>query len=304
MKNIIEIDHLHKAFGDVKAVQDLSFRVREGELFAFLGINGAGKSTTINILCGQLAKDSGTVKIGGIDLDAEPDSIKRSLGVVFQNSVLDKELSVRDNLASRAALYGLCGKDFQNRLAELARLLEFEELLKRSVGKLSGGQRRRIDIARALLHRPKILILDEPTTGLDPQTRSLLWRVIGELRNKENMTVFLTTHYMEEAADADYVVILDHGRIAAEGTPLTLKNTYTGDFITIYNTEESLIKALGMPYKPMRDAFRVSVPDTAAATNMILRHPEVFRDYEITKGKMDDVFLAVTGKKLTGGTEK
>ncbi len=160
MKNIIEIDHLHKAFGDVKAVQDLSFRVREGELFAFLGINGAGKSTTINILCGQLAKDSGTVKIGGIDLDAEPDSIKRSLGVVFQNSVLDKELSVRDNLASRAALYGLRGKDFQNRLAELARLLEFEELLKRSVGKLSGGQRRRIDIARALLHRPKILILD------------------------------------------------------------------------------------------------------------------------------------------------
>ena len=304
MKNIIEIDHLHKAFGDVKAVQDLSFRVREGELFAFLGINGAGKSTTINILCGQLAKDSGTVKIGGIDLDAEPDSIKRSLGVVFQNSVLDKELSVRDNLASRAALYGLCGKDFQNRLAELARLLEFEELLKRRVGKLSGGQRRRIDIARALLHRPKIIILDEPTTGLDPQTRSLLWRVIGELRNKENMTVFLTTHYMEEAADADYVVILDHGRIAAEGTPLTLKNTYTGDFITIYNTEESLIKALGMPYKPMRDAFRVSVPDTAAATNLILRHPEVFRDYEITKGKMDDVFLAVTGKKLTGGTEK
>lgn len=304
MKNIIEIDHLHKAFGDVKAVQDLSFRVREGELFAFLGINGAGKSTTINILCGQLAKDSGTVKIGGIDLDAEPDSIKRSLGVVFQNSVLDKELSVRDNLASRAALYGLRGKDFQNRLAELARLLEFEELLKRSVGKLSGGQRRRIDIARALLHRPKILILDEPTTGLDPQTRSLLWRVIGELRNKENMTVFLTTHYMEEAADADYVVILDHGRIAAEGTPLTLKNTYTGDFITIYNTEESLIKALGMPYKPMRDAFRVSVPDTAAATNLILRHPEVFRDYEITKGKMDDVFLAVTGKILTGGAEK
>lgn len=304
MKNIIEIDHLHKAFGDVKAVQDLSFRVREGELFAFLGINGAGKSTTINILCGQLAKDSGTVKIGGIDLDAEPDSIKRSLGVVFQNSVLDKELSVRDNLASRAALYGLRGKDFQNRLAELARLLEFEELLKRSVGKLSGGQRRRIDIARALLHSPKILILDEPTTGLDPQTRSLLWRVIGELRNKENMTVFLTTHYMEEAADADYVVILDHGRIAAEGTPLTLKNTYTGDFITIYNTEESLIKALGMPYKPMRDAFRVSVPDTAAATNLILRHPEVFRDYEITKGKMDDVFLAVTGKILTEGAEK
>lgn len=304
MNHIIEIDHLHKSFGTVKAVQDLSFRVREGELFAFLGVNGAGKSTTINILCGQLAKDSGSVRICGTDLDADPDTIKRSLGVVFQSSVLDKDLSVQENLASRAALYGIHGKAFRQRLAELAELLEFGDLLKRSVGKLSGGQRRRIDIARALLHRPRILILDEPTTGLDPQTRSILWRVIGDLRRSENMTVFLTTHYMEEAADADYVVILDHGQIAAEGTPLTLKNTYTGDFITIYGVEESQIRQLSASYEPIRDAFRVSVPDTAAATALILKHPELFRDYEITKGKMDDVFLAVTGKKLTGGSEK
>ena len=304
MNHIIEIDHLHKSFGTVKAVQDLSFRVREGELFAFLGVNGAGKSTTINILCGQLAKDSGAVRICGTDLDADPDTIKRSLGVVFQSSVLDKDLSVQDNLASRAALYGIHGKAFRQRLAELAELLEFGDLLKRSVGKLSGGQRRRIDIARALLRRPRILILDEPTTGLDPQTRSILWRVIGDLRRSENMTVFLTTHYMEEAADADYVVILDHGQIAAEGTPLALKNTYTGDFITIYGVEESQIRQLSSSYEPIRDAFRVSVPDTAAATALILKHPELFRDYEITKGKMDDVFLAVTGKKLTGGSEK
>ena len=304
MNHIIEIDHLHKSFGTVKAVQDLSFRVKEGELFAFLGVNGAGKSTTINILCGQLAKDSGAVRICGTDLDADPDTIKRSLGVVFQSSVLDKDLSVQENLASRAALYGIHGKAFRQRLAELAELLEFGDLLKRSVGKLSGGQRRRIDIARALLHRPRILILDEPTTGLDPQTRSILWRVIGDLRRSENMTVFLTTHYMEEAADADYVVILDHGQIAAEGTPLALKNTYTGDFITIYGVEESQIRQLSASYEPIRDAFRVSVPDTAAATALILQHPELFRDYEITKGKMDDVFLAVTGKKLTGGSEK
>lgn len=304
MNHIIEIDHLYKSFGTVKAVQDLSFRVREGELFAFLGVNGAGKSTTINILCGQLAKDSGAVRICGTDLDADPDTIKRSLGVVFQSSVLDKDLSVQENLASRAALYGIHGKAFRQRLEELAELLEFGDLLKRSVGKLSGGQRRRIDIARALLHRPRILILDEPTTGLDPQTRSILWRVIGDLRRSENMTVFLTTHYMEEAADADYVVILDHGQIAAEGTPLVLKNTYTGDFITIYGVEESQIRQLSASYEPIRDAFRVSVPDTAAATALILKHPELFRDYEITKGKMDDVFLAVTGKKLTGGSEK
>ena len=302
--NIIAIEHLSKRFGEVQAVQDLSFCVKQGELFAFLGINVAGKSTTINIMCGQLAKDSGTVRIGGADLDRDPDSIKRNLGVVFQNSVLDKDLSVQDNLQSRAALYGIRGKEFKKRLLELAELLEFEDLLKRTVGKLSGGQRRRIDIARALLHKPKILILDEPTTGLDPQTRSTLWRVIGALRKNEGMTVFLTTHYMEEAADADYVVILDSGRIAAEGTPLALKNTYTGDFITLYGVKEKQIKQLGASYETIRDAYRVSVPNTTAATELILKYPEVFQDYEITKGKMDDVFLAVTGKKLTGGAGK
>ena len=301
MSNIIEISSLSKRFGEVQAVNDLSFRVKEGELFAFLGINGAGKSTTINIMCGQLSKDSGTVQLSGVDLDSDPDSIKRNLGVVFQNSVLDKELSVQDNLQSRAALYGIRGKAFRERLAELAGLLEFDDLLKRTVGKLSGGQRRRIDIARALIHRPKILILDEPTTGLDPQTRSTLWQVIGDLRKNEGMTVFLTTHYMEEAADADYVVILDSGMIAAEGTPLELKNTYTGAFITVYGAEESQIKQLGAPYETIRDAYRVSVPNTAAATELILKYPDIFRDYEITKGKMDDVFLAVTGKKLIGG---
>ena len=304
MSNIIEIAHLSKRFGDVQAVNDLSFRVKEGELFAFLGINGAGKSTTINIMCGQLSKDTGTVRIDGIDLDDDPDKIKRSLGVVFQNSVLDKDLSVQDNLQSRAALYGIHGAAFRARLTELAGLLEFQDLLKRTVGKLSGGQRRRIDIARALLHKPKILILDEPTTGLDPQTRAILWRVIGDLRKNEGMTFFLTTHYMEEAADADYVVILDSGRIAAEGTPLELKNTYTGDFITLYGVEEAQIKQLAAPYEAIRDAYRVSVPNTAAATGLILKYPDVFRDYEITKGKMDDVFLAVTGKKLIGGAGK
>ena len=304
INNIIRIDHLCKSFGDVKAVDDLSFRVGEGELFAFLGVNGAGKSTTINIICGQLSKDSGTVSIDGADIDTELDRVKRTLGVVFQGSVLDKELSVSDNLESRAALYGIHGAAFRRRLAELAGLLEFGDLLSRPIGKLSGGQRRRIDIARALLHEPKILILDEPTTGLDPQTRTTLWRVIGTLRRERGMTVFLTTHYMEEAADADYVVILDRGRIAAHGTPLELKNTYTGDFITVYGIGEDEVKQLGAPYEQLRDAWRVTVPDTAAATEMIIKHPGLFRDFEITKGKMDDVFLAVTGKKLTGGAEK
>ena len=304
MDNIMEISHLYKSFGEVKAVQDLNFCVKKGELFAFLGVNGAGKSTTINIMCGELRKDSGSVRICGADLDREPDSIRRKLGVVFQGSALDKDLSVRDNLRSRAALYGIHGKAFEKRLEELTELLDFADLLKRPLGRLPGGQRRRIDIARALLHEPEILILDEPTTGLDPQTRTNLWQVIGRLRREQGMTVFLTTHYMEEAADADYVVIIDRGRIAAEGTPLTLKNTYTGDFITLYGITEEQVKTLGASYESIRDAYRVFVKDTAAATELILRYPEIFRDYEITKGKMDDVFLAVTGKKLTGGEEK
>ena len=304
MNNVMEIHHLNKRFGQVQAVRDLSFRVKEGELFAFLGVNGAGKSTTINILCGQLAKDSGTVRIGGADLDHRPDSIKRELGVVFQQSVLDAPLTVRDNLQSRAALYGITGAAFRQRLDELAELLCFRELLRRPVGKLSGGQRRRIDIARALLHRPRILILDEPTTGLDPQTRKLLWDVIDRLRREEGMTVFLTTHYMEEAAEADYVVILDSGSVCAEGSPLELKNAHTGDRLTLYGVSEEEVRSLGVAYEPLRDAYRLSLPDTAAATALIVQHPELFRDYEITKGKMDDVFLQVTGKALEGGEEK
>ena len=303
MNDIIKIDGLCKNFGEVKAVQDISFKVKEGELFAFLGVNGAGKSTTINIICGQLFKDVGTVVIDGHDLDSDKQSIKRELGVVFQNSVLDSALTVYDNLESRAALYGITGEAYKKRLSELADMLDFKDLLKRTVGKLSGGQRRRIDVARALLHKPKILILDEPTTGLDPQTRKTLWSVVSELRQQENMTVFLTTHYMEEAAEADYVVILDSGKIVAEGTPLTLKNTYTGDYITLYNTDESVVRQFGAKYECLKDGFCIFVPNTEEATKLIVKYPEVFVDYEITKGKMDDVFLAVTGKKL-GGSEK
>jgi multidrug/hemolysin transport system ATP-binding protein len=249
-------------------------------------------------MCGQLEKDSGEVEIDGYTLGGGTGQIKERLGVVFQNSVLDRALSVRANLESRAALYGIHGKAFEDRLSELCELLELDGLLGRTLSKLSGGQRRRIDIARAILHRPRILILDEPTTGLDPQTRQMIWRVITDLREKEDMTVFLTTHYMEEATDADYVVIIDSGRISAEGTPLELKNKYTGDFITLYGVEQESVRSLGLPYKELKGAYRLSVPNTAAATELIVAHPDLFVDYEISKGKMDDVFLAVTGKAL------
>lgn len=301
MKNIIEIKNLDKSFQDVHAVDDLSLVVKEGELFAFLGVNGAGKSTTISIMCGTLSKDGGKVIIDGMNVDHDMKSITKEIGVVYQTSALDAKLSVKDNLTSRASLYGITGKAAKERIAALSEMLDFKELLPRTFEKLSGGQKRRVDVARALIHNPKILILDEPTTGLDPEARKLLWNVVTNLRKSRNMTVFLTTHYMEEAADADYVVILDKGKIAAEGTPLSLKNEYTGDFVTIYNVEEENVKALVLPYEKIRDAFRVSVKDTAEARDLIMKNPALFTDFEITKGKMDDVFLSVTGKMPEGG---
>lgn len=303
MSDIIRIEHLNKSFGDVRAVNDLSFRVKQGELFAFLGVNGAGKSTTISILCGQLRKDSGNVWIKGIEADKAGNQTKRMFGVVFQDSVLDRPLTVRENLKSRAALYGITGLAFEKRLQELVEILDFRDFINRPVGKLSGGQRRRIDIARALLHRPEILILDEPTTGLDPQTRLLIWNIIEKLRTEENMTVFLTTHYMEEAADAGYVVILEKGRIAAEGTPLELKNKYVQDRISLYGVSEEEIKALNHTYKEIRDGYEIMVKNTQEATKLIVEHQELFRDYEVVKGAMDDVFLAVTGNRMGGVQE-
>lgn len=298
--DIIVIEGLNKSFGEIKAVNDLSFKVKRGELFAFLGVNGAGKSTTISIMCGSLSRDGGTVIIDGVNIDERPDAVKSEIGVVFQSSGLDKQLSVSDNLKSRAALYGICGEAFKARLNELTDLLDLQKLLRRPLGKLSGGQRRRIDIARALIHKPRLLVLDEPTTGLDPQTRKTIWRVVEKLRRDEGMTVFLTTHYMEEAADADYVVILSEGKKVAEGTPIELKNKYTGDFVTIYGATEKQIQSLGIKAERRGDAYRIAVPDTAAATALITAHPDVFTDYEVVKGKMDDVFLAVTGTELAG----
>ncbi|MDE7164678.1 MAG: ABC transporter ATP-binding protein [Clostridiales bacterium] len=294
---IIEIDGLVKKFGELTAVNNVSFEVRRGELFAFLGVNGAGKSTTISIICGQLDRDGGSVTVDGHDIDKDINAIKGDIGVVFQSSALDKVLGIKANLKSRAALYGIFGAEFEKRYAELDEMLGLKELEKRAVGKLSGGQRRRCDIARALIHNPKILILDEPTTGLDPQTRKTVWSVIERLREKRDMTVFLTTHYMEEAADADYVVILNAGKVVANGTPVELKNAYTGDFISFYDKTENDLHVLGMPLQKIAGGYRIEVKDTAQATELIKAYPELFTDYEVSKGKMDDVFLAATGLK-------
>lgn len=223
----IEVRDLVKNYGTHPAVREISFSVEEGEFFAFLGENGAGKSTTINILCTILQKTSGRVHILGHDLDEEEDSIRREIGIVFQNSVLDERLSVAQNLYTRGSYYGLSRRECRERLEAFREPFALDGIMRQSYGTLSGGQRRRVDLVRALLHQPRILFLDEPTTGLDPRSRRNLWEYLSALRRSRQMTIFLTTHYMPEADAADHVVIMDQGRIIEDDTPQRLKEKYT-----------------------------------------------------------------------------
>ena len=296
-QTIIKIENLEKSFGKTKAVRKINLEVYEGSLFAFLGINGAGKSTTISMMYGGLKIDSGRITICGQDVATHLDKIKNQIGVVFQDSILDKTLTVYENLKFRAGFYGIFGQDFKARYQELEKLFDLAEIKNQKIQKLSGGQKRRVDIARAIIHQPKILILDEPTTGLDPGTRSKVWRIISKLRQDFKMTIFLTTHYMEEAADADYVTILDKGRIIAEGTPLELKTQYATDILHLYGVEEADVKKLKLPYQKIHKAFQIKVKNSAVVTKLIIKYPELFQDFELIKSTLDDVFLTVTKNK-------
>lgn len=304
MGMMIEIKDLCKSYQGVKAVDGLTFCVRRGELFAFLGVNGAGKSTTINILSGILRRDGGTVEVCGESIDDRPAYVKQKLGVVFQSSVLDKRLTVRDNLKSRAAMYGIFGDAFKGKLNALSARFGLSEILGRPVGKLSGGQRRRVDVARALINDPELLILDEPTTGLDPKTRRTVWEVIQTCRRERGLTVLLTTHYMEEAAVADNVLIIDGGKKVAEGTPHDLKTAYAGDFIRFYtrlDEAENVLRGLGCPMRREQGFLEAELASTAEVAAMIRTFPEIFEDFEVLKGNMDNVFLKVTGKDIREG---
>lgn len=298
MEEILKITNVSKSFGKIKAVNNISFKVKKGEMFAYLGVNGAGKSTTISMICGTLKNDNGNIIVCGEDINKNSKYIKNKIGVVFQNSVLDQTLSVYDNLKYRASLYDITGNEFKKRFDELSKMFELNEIKNQKVKTLSGGQRRRVDIARAIIHEPEFLILDEPTTGLDPNTRKKLWNIIRNLREKNGMTVFLTTHYMEEAADADFITIIEKGKIITEGTPLDLKNKYAKDIINIYHIEEHDVMKLKLPYTKIRDGFKIEVENTSIATDLIIKNKEIFKDYEIIKGKMDDVFLNATGSNL------
>ncbi len=301
MDNIIEIKDLHKYFGEVKAVDGISFSVKRGSLFAFLGLNGAGKSTTISILCTLLQKDSGEVTIDGFNLDKQDALIRKNIGIVFQNTVLDERLSVKDNLTARASFYGLRGAAWEKRLGELTAQLELGELLKRPFGKLSGGQKRRVDIARSLIHCPKLLFLDEPTTGLDPKTRRLIWQIINDIRATQDMTVFLTTHYMEEAEQADDVVIIDSGKTIAQGSPAELKSRFSGDYVKLYcdqGAKDEVLTARGYAFSYKNGAYVIKMDNDKSALDFIRKNEDIIEGFEVVKGNMDDVFLNATGKSL------
>lgn len=302
MENIIEVKNLVKSYGDVKAIVDVSFTVKKGSLFSLLGVNGAGKSTTINILCTILKKDKGEVIIDGFEIEKDFVKIKNEIGVVFQGSVLDGKLSVLDNLTSRGSFYGLYGAALKNKVAEVVELFQLEEFAKRPYEKLSGGQRRRVDIARALVNEPKILFLDEPTTGLDPQTRIMVWDIIKRLRENSDLTVFLTTHYMEETANADKVVILDEGKVAASDSPFKLKNRYTRDYVKLYSAlsdeTTNYLKKNKLDFEYVNNSYKIRFAKFEAAKKFIYENEALLENFELIKGDMDDVFLNVTGKKL------
>ena len=302
MEKIIKVSGLTKSYKDVKAVQGIDFYVDAGTLFAFLGPNGAGKSTTIDMICTLLAPDSGVVTVDGHTLSKDDDKIRNAIGVVFQDSILDDMLTVRENLITRGGFYGLSGSKLKQAVEKAAKVAEVEGFLDRPYGKLSGGQRRRADIARALVNTPKILFLDEPTTGLDPQTRQSVWNTIRGLQKQEGMTVFLTTHYMEEAASADYVAVIDKGVITAKGTPAELKERYSRDQLKIEpSDEQSLFKYLkekGIAYDVKGTMIHIPLARTLNALP-ILKDCEAFIDiFEVVSGSMDDAFIAITGKGM------
>lgn len=300
MENIITVEHLKKYYKDIKAVDDISFHVKKGELFGFLGVNGAGKSTTINILCTLQNPTEGRVSVNGLELEKNKEEIKRHIGVVYQNNCLDKRLTVQENLLCRGSLYEKDTKVLKRNLNNVTEILELTDVLKRPFGKLSGGQKRRCEIARALMHTPDILFLDEPMTGLDPATRKSVWNTVSQLQEEMNMTVFLTTHYMEEASKAAHVAIIDHGQIVEFGTPFSLKEKYAQDKLYLVpkaenmNRVEQILQKREQEYIRKEDKILVKMKDTISALPLLDDTKHMLQGFEMIQGTMDDVFLNVT----------
>ena len=299
LSQIIKVSNLTKNYGKVKAVRGIDFHVNEGELFAFLGPNGAGKTTTIDIICTLLKPDSGTVTVCGYTLDKEDDKIRKNIGIVFQDNILDNLLTVKENLYTRGSFYGLSGKELKTAVKKAMESADAESFCNRPYGKLSGGQRRRADIARSLVNTPKILFLDEPTTGLDPQTRKSVWDTIRNLQKGTGMTVFLTTHYMEEAAKADYVAVIDNGRITAKGTPSDLRAKYSTDTLRLIPKDSEKLKKFlkdqNIKFVISGGAFIIIISNTLDALPLVNKVEDLISGFEVISGSMDDAFVKITG---------
>lgn len=296
---MIKVKNLNKSYGEIKAVSSISFDVKKGDIYAFLGENGAGKSTTINVICTILKKDSGEVVINGNRLDSDDDKIKKDIGVVFQGSYMDDKMSVYENLATRAALYGYNSKEIKEKIKRVTQRLNLDEFIKRRYNSLSGGQRRRADIARAILHSPKVLILDEPTTGLDPATRAMVWKTIKNLQKETGMTIFFSTHYMEETEYANKISIIKKGKIAVTDTPYMLKQKYSYDTLNLYGDNvaiEKYLKEHKHKYKINNDYISVKLKESMFSIDIINSLKEKIKSFEVRKGNMDTVFLTVTGE--------
>ena len=302
MREIIIVENLSKSYGSVKAVRGIDFFVNEGELFAFLGPNGAGKTTTIDVICTLLTPDGGNVTVNGYELGKNDDMIRRCIGVVFQDSILDNLLTVKENLFTRGSFYGLSQKQLAEAVKKAAEAADVLSFINRPYGKLSGGQRRRADIARALVNTPKVLFLDEPTTGLDPQTRKSVWDTIRSLQRDTGMTVFLTTHYMEEAAGADYVAIIDNGLISAKGTSGELREKYSTDTLRLLPKDttglDEFLKGQGIGYSISGGTYLIPVGSTMEALPLVNRVESLIMGFEVISGSMDDAFVNITGKEM------
>ncbi|MFP4479027.1 MAG: ABC transporter ATP-binding protein [bacterium] len=300
MKKAIEVKNLVKSYGDLLAVKNISFDVEKDSFFAFLGPNGAGKTTTIKIISTLLEKNQGDVQIFDLKLDKDNQKIREKIGVVFQNNMLDDLLTVRENLQVRASFYGYNKQKFEERLLEIDAYIHFQDFLDQRYSNLSGGQRRKADIARALLHWPSLLILDEPTTGLDPKSRKDIWNLINILRKEKNMTIFLTTHYMEEVKDANKVVVIDQGEIVAMGSSEELRLKYSNDRLKMFPKNDlfDLLNKDKIKYEMVNGLAIVILKDCFDGLNLVNKYRDHIKDFEIIRGDMDDVFVNITGRKL------
>lgn len=302
MEYSIEVNGLVKNYKKIEAVKDISFRVEKGELFGFLGVNGAGKSTTINILCTLLEKSAGQAVVCGYQLGKENENVRKKIGVVFQENTLDTRLTIKENLLIRGSLYISNNTIIKKNLNNVVEILEIKDLLNRQFGNLSGGQKRRCEIARALMNTPEILFLDEPTTGLDPKTRLNVWECVEVLRKEQNMTVFLTTHYMEEAAKANHIAIMSSGEIADIGTPYELKQKYAKDILRLYTPEtdevSSYLSLNNHNYKNKNNHIEVALTSTLSSISILNDIKGRLSGFEILQGTLDDAFLNITGQTL------